>query len=183
MVMGWGALASTEVVAALLGVVLGGLITGGVTWHETNTQAGLSQDAIRAQGEQTKLAIEAQTAQADREKKAEVYEEFVVAAQGWADKRQQQIFCNCIPPLEVFETYSTFRLKDNNVGIFGTEGARDASQQVVRAIPDTWLNNSKGGTIDTSKSLNLETYGQAVKEFVRIMCTELPPEPNSRCGE
>ncbi|ANE80998.1 hypothetical protein A7U43_18400 [Mycobacterium adipatum] len=177
-----GVLRSNEVAATMLGVLLGGILSWLVALQGTNSQAEQNRDAIAAQKEQTRLAIEAQTAQADRENRAAVYGDFLTAAQKWADKREQQIFCNCIPPLELFDVYSDLRLKDLNVGIFGTDGARAASQDVVRAIPDTWLNNPNGGKVDSSKKLDLHTYAQAVSEFIHVMCAELPPEPNRRCS-
>lgn len=167
-------LADEKVPSALVGVLVGAVLTGGTSWLIAN-------QTIDAQKDQAQRAIAEQKEQEVREKRSAVYENFQKASHAWVYTRAQQVACNCVASKVVFDANEEFRNQIVDVRIFGSTEAYDAATAVGESIPDTWPGLGGPIAVDSRKPFDDAAYANADGNFVKVMCRELPAIRSGQC--
>ncbi|GGK13047.1 hypothetical protein GCM10011583_51260 [Streptomyces camponoticapitis] len=157
---------------ALIGAVIGGGFSYLGAWHQSRTQL----EAQEAQGREDRK-------KEDREKRAEVYEGFLGAADIFAVKTNGIITdCNdgkCSPDWHAWQTLrAEYQGALNQVWVYGSDEAVTQTGRISAALPKSLWEPNADELHLTFESANFRT---AYQGFQSLMCRELPASPRTAC--
>ena|ERR1700694_3138781 len=168
--------------AALIGVLVGSVLTGG-------TSILVTKITIDAQKTAQQADFADKHAQESRLKNAAVYTNVLKTANVWLNTRQTEVTCRSIPPSftgclpaqKVFDDNQAFRDAVYDVYICGSDEANAAALKIAARIPGTWPGIGQGVDVAVSTPFNVNEYAGAVGQFQRQMCKELQAQGNKPC--
>ncbi|MGQ4712323.1 hypothetical protein ACUN22_01420 [Streptomyces anulatus] len=157
---------------ALIGAIIGGGFSYLGAWHQSRTQL----EAQEAQGREDRK-------KEDREKRAEVYEDFLGAADVFAVKTNGIITdCKdgkCSPNWHAWQTSrAEYQGALNQVWVYGSDQAVTQTGRVSAALPKSLWEPSADELHLTFESAN---FRAAYQGFQSLMCRELPASPRTAC--
>jgi len=157
---------------ALAGAILGGLFSFWGSWQQARTQL----EAQVAQNREDR-------SKEDREKKAEVYEEFLDTANSFAVETNKIITdCKdgkCSPDWDKWQTARyNYQGAVNRVSVWGSDAASDQMAELSETLP-----NSLWSPDSDSISLHFKSkeFSVSYLAFQSLMCRELPANPRKGC--
>jgi hypothetical protein len=158
---------------ALAGALIGGLFSFWGAWWQSHTQ--MEAQAAQNREDQKKE---------DREKRAEIYEEYLNASDAYAVETNEIITdCKdrkCSPDWGKWQTARhDYQGALNHVWVFGSDAAVAQTGMVSESLPQSlWVPSS-----DTlSLRFDAEKFTVAYQGFQSLMCRELPAQPRSGCS-
>lgn len=165
-------LALLGLAVALMGALIGGLLSYLGAWQQARTQ-------IEAQAAQNREDQKKE----DRERRAEIYEELLGTADVYAVETNKIITdCKdgkCSPKWGEWQTARyNYQGALNHVWVFGSNDAVAQTGVISASLPDSlWLPSP-----DTlSLRFDSEKFIVAYQGFQFLMCRELPAQPRSDC--
>lgn len=167
--------------AALVGVVVGSLITGGVSY-------AIAHQSLTAQRERQAAEFAERRDSETREKREKVYTAFLDTSIVWRTTLGDEIACYKLKAAEpcgksdqqVEDDVDGFRGAFSNVYIFGSIEAIERAKALADELPYTFP--GVGGRVDASKaSIDAQAYADEYDLFEDLMCRELPVQPRTDC--
>lgn len=166
--------------AALLGVLVGSSLTGGVSYL-------ISTQAIEAQHAAQSADFNEQRSVETRAKRGEVYQTLLDTAVKWRSTLGDDIACRqaadqgtCARPRPVEADAAAFRAAIFSVYIYGSTEAWQRANKIADTLPSTWP--GLGNAVDTTKAvIDAKAFSDAYDRFEQLMCSELPAQPRSDC--
>ncbi|MEV7655641.1 hypothetical protein AB0O39_15850 [Streptomyces anulatus] len=157
---------------ALIGAIIGGGFSYLGAWHQSRTQL----EAQGAQGREDRK-------KEDREKRAEVYEGFLGAADVFAVKTNEIVTdCKdgkCSPDWHAWQTSrAEYQGALNQVWVYGSDKAVAQTSRVSAALPKSLWEPNADELHLTFESANFRATYQG---FQSLMCRELPAIPRTAC--